>query len=542
MQVLQLPLNYLADKPLLRQIGDTIVFTYIIVDDEPLIRKGTMKKLAALSDQIYCIGEAENGMEGLSLIKEKSPDIIITDMNMPVMDGTMFLPILAKEYPDKHMIVISGYKDFEYTKHAINARAVDYVLKPFSKADIIAAVERALLQIQSSAHVQHQIVSSETERENARYDYDIQTLKNSVLGYHTSEIKITSEKLKFINDNHNLVLMTLHTKEVLPQVQMQNFLSTNGFGDLALFLQHNNNPHLGFLILFMPQHSVLGVKELCTQVAHSIHSVFDSYHTGISFGISSSHDSLTQLHTAFTETVSALNGMPINELGNLNFSNTTESDATPILWDKSEELLFRIEAGMTEKVPILLTELFHYFSTLKNCTLYDVKCYCFSISDRLKLIMTEYFEQINPASINSSVQNILNTMFCLEEIQEYYTQFFINISQVLSANSVYATNDTIEKIKTYVERNYRNPLTIEFVSSLFYMNRSYCSHIFKERTGDTFVNYVNHVRILHAKELLQNTDKKMYQIAKAVGYDNVKYFFRIFKKTEQITPEQFRKL
>jgi two-component system response regulator YesN len=92
-----------------------------------------------------------------------------------------------------------------------------------------------------------------------------------------------------------------------------------------------------------------------------------------------------------------------------------------------------------------------------------------------------------------------------------------------------------------MQRNFQNNLTEDFLASLFYLNRSYLSQIFRKRTGMKFVDYLNQLRIEKAKELLTSTDLKMYQIAKRVGYDNPKYFFRIFKKKTGLTPEQYRK-
>lgn len=517
------------------------MYTYIIVDDESLIRKGAVKKLSSISDRVTCIGEARDGREALELIETLNPDIIITDMNMPVMDGGQFLPEITRKYPGKHIIVISGYKDFEYTRHAIKANAVDYILKPFRKEDLIESVENAIRLIEDSTLMQKQLVSNKTEKENAQYEYDITMLKNSILGYHTTEVRLTSEKLNFINDTHNLVLVTLHSESPLAEETLQNFLKENGFGDLALYLQHIHNQNLGFMILFIPQRSALGTRDLCSQVVNSLASLFTDSHSIVSYGISEGHTSLTELHDAFIETVKALNHMSVTEQGKTCFYKEIASDSNLIIdWKRSEELMFRIEAGMTDKIPSLLDDLFRYFTELPRCTLYDAKNYLFSLADRTKLIMTRYLEQVDPNSVNSSVQNILNTMFSLNEIKQYYLQFFTNISNVLSEKSVYATDNTIEKMKIYIERNYQKDLTIEFVSSLLYMNRSYLSHLFKEKTGDTFINYLNSVRLLKAKQLLEDTDKKLYYIAKSVGYDNVKYFFRVFKKYEKMTPEQYR--
>lgn len=138
------------------------------------------------------------------------------------------------------------------------------------------------------------------------------------------------------------------------------------------------------------------------------------------------------------------------------------------------------------------------------------------------------------------MQNVVNHIFSLEELHAYYLQCFLNITDLLKHQSIYAVEDVVEKIQIYMQRNYQKNLTQEFLSCLFYMNRSYLSTLFKNKTGKKFVDYLNDIRIEKAKELLRQSDRKMYQIAKSVGYDNVKYFFRIFKKKEGVTPEQYR--
>jgi two-component system response regulator YesN len=399
----------------------------------------------------------------------------------------------------------------------------------------------AVAQIADKNTIQNKIELSESEKERARYEYDVQMLKNIILGYHIASIDITSKCLKFIDETHDLVLITIHASVPLKEESLQNFLLENGFGDLAIYLQHMHCNNLGFLILFMPEQAAISVNDLCKQVVRSLATHLSTSNIEALFGISNSHTDLKSLNTAFEETVMSLNSKEIESNNQYYFYNFVSHEPLTINWNKSEELLFRIESGMTSQVNSLLDELFDYFTSLKHCALSDIKYYCFQLADKAKLIMTEYLEQVTTSSVSASMQNILNSMFSLEEIKVYYVQFFANITDILRAKSVYASNDIIEKMQIYAKRNYYKNLNVEFLSSLFYMNRSYCSHLFKEKTGENFVDFVNGIRIDKAKELLQNTDKKMYQISKAVGYDNVKYFFRIFKKSEGITPEQYRK-
>lgn len=517
------------------------MYTYVIIDDENLTRKGTIKKLLPLADTVTCAGEASNGEEALEVINKVNPDIIITDMNMPIMDGIEFLPLLSKAHPNKQIIVISGYKDFEYTKQAIMAKAVNYILKPFSREEIQASVKHAIQMINDKTSLQKEILSSEEDKEFARYEYDVQLLKNIILGYDTTSSKITSEKLKFINQTHSLVMITLYSRDSMEENDLKIFLQEAGFGDLALYLPHKHNGDLEFLVLFLPNQAAITAGELCRQVIRSLNYRLETQQKSVYFGVSKIHSSLLELHTAFEETVFALNSRQLSDRSSYYFYQENQNNRTDIVWNKTDEFLFRIEAGMRDQVLELLNELFDYFSTIPLCTIADVKYFCFQLTDKVKVIMTYYFDQVKQYSMPSSIQNVQNSLFDIDEIRNYYSQLFINITVMLKIESVYATDDVVEKMKTYIKRNYKNDITLEYLSSLFYLNRSYCSHLFKEKTGEKFVDFINSIRINKAKQLLTNSDKKMYQIAKAVGYDNVKYFFRIFNKFEGVTPEQFRR-
>lgn len=233
--------------------------------------------------------------------------------------------------------------------------------------------------------------------------------------------------------------------------------------------------------------------------------------------------------------------MPVTDAGSHYYSRTAGSvtDIREITWAKKDEFLYRLEAGMTEDVYRLLLELQEYYSSIDGLSLADIKYHYHQLTDECLLILKQYLNQSTPSQ---SMQNIVQEMFSPAELHHYYKRFFGNLSEMLRPQSVYAVDDTIERMKIYTQRNFQKNLTVEFLSSLFYMNSSYLSHLFKKQTGQKYAQYLNSVRIQKAKELLASSDRKLYQIAKAVGYDNSKYFFRVFKKWEGMTPEQYRAL
>lgn len=517
------------------------MYTYILIDDEAITRQGTLKKLEPIKEAVSCVGEAENGETALALIKEYNPDIIITDMQMPVMDGTQLLPYLSEHYPDKQIIVISGFKDFDYIKHAITANAVDYILKPFSGEDIQNAVSNAIKKLESNEAMKNQIVSSEEEKEIAQYEYDLQMLKNLILGYHKSAPTITSKKLNYINNTHNLILTVLHSTKPIDEASIVHCLEVNSFHDMTLYIPHLNNENLGIILLFIPEKSPIASKRLCLQLVEDITTMIEQTTSNIAtFGISLQHSDLLELNNAYQEASHALNCQKISEQRSNHYFFEKVMSPVFLDWNRTDEFLFRLEAGMTREVDQLVDQLFHYYETNPDCTLNDVKYHCYQLTEQVRTMMNYYLEQSSAQSETSSMQTIVNHLYELNKIKEYYRQFFLNIADLLKAKSIYAVDDVIERIQIYVQHNYQKDLSVEFVSSLFYMNRSYCSHLFKQKTGEKFVDYLNQLRIHKSKELLVHTDKKMYHIAKAVGYDNAKYFFRVFKKMTGVTPEQYR--
>ena len=515
------------------------MYTYLIIDDEELIRKGTIKKLSPMENLVQCIGEAENGQEGIEKIKELHPDIVVLDMQMPVMDGTKLLPYLAEHFPEIPLIVISGYRDFDYVKHAISAKAIDYILKPFSREAIQKCMSDAIGRLESKSALETQIINSEEEKENAYYEYDLQILRSLIMGYHTDTTDISSKRLNFINRTHNLILLTLHFPQIPPEEAVQKWLEDHGFGNLALYLPSPDNKQIGFLLLFIPEDSSLSSKQFTLQVVDSFLIWAKQCDFPVLIGISETHSDLKQLHDAFLETSVALNRQKLSAPPSA-YYYYEEEEQKNMQWDKLDEFLFRIESGMSEQVAELTDELFSYFLTIRNCTLADVKYYCYYLSTQCRIILDYYVNQPDSKASSNSMQNIVNHLFLLSDLKDYYKQFFLNLTTLLKPQSVYSGNDVIEKIQVYMQRNYQKDLTQEFVSYLFYLNRSYLSTLFKARTGEKFVDYLNEIRVNKAKELLANSDRKMYQVAKAVGYDNVKYFFRVFKKKTGVTPEQYR--
>lgn len=522
------------------------MYTYLIIDDEPLIRRGTKKKLEPLSHLLCCCGEASDGKEGLVLVEKLQPDIVILDMQMPVMDGTELLPALSSRFPSIALIVISGFQNFDYMKQAISSKVIDYILKPFSKEEIQQTVLKTIESLKHKEAESHHLTSMLLEKEEAFYSLDLKLLTDLLMGYTDSDASaVSSKKLSFINDMHHFVLFALYNQPEQAELPVPDWIERNGFSDLVLYLPDLKTPAFHFLLLFLPETSGESAESnrFIRQFLRDFVPWVEHFSSSPVIGISSIHADLSALHTAYSQSREALNTQPAVPGPDCYFFYRQPVAPTPILWEKQDEFLFRIESGQRDTVCTLTEELFAFYCSLPHTTLLDVKYHCEQLTYHCHTILNFYLKQEDTSwKSSANMQAIVNTLFSLEEIQTYYTQFFLNITSLLKNQSVYSTGELelIDQIRLYMQRNYQKDITQEFIASLFYMNRSYLSQLFKKQTNQKFVDYLNEIRIEKAKDLLLHSDRKMYQIARSVGYDNTKYFFRIFKKKNGLSPEQFR--
>jgi len=513
------------------------MYTYIIVDDEALLRKGMLKRIesSGIGDKLQCVGEAENGEEGLELIEKFDPDIVLTDMRMPEMDGKSFLKLIQQQYPDKKVIVISGYSDFEYMKEAISAKAVGYLLKPFSREEIVDTLGKAIQLIVEERSVQQKMEYSELKNEEISYTADLQTLCNMILGIHRKEKvpSLLSNKLQMLKQAEQFLLITFFSKSKIKEDEPD-------IDDRLIYIPYMQNEHMGFFLLFLSDLEA-DMPGSTTHILNRIEWQIDNTQGTPVIGVSRPKQSLMQLDEAYQESIAALNSRGIGEVSpKIRFYNGEKPIENPLVWEHMDELMFFVEAGNSQQVKDWTAKLFEFFHSIPNVTLSEVKSTCRILIEDVKGLMRHYYELTGGSSTSSSFNAILDASYDINSFQDYMLLVLPNIADMLNDKSVYASDSLAENIKTYIQKNYHRSLTLNKISSLFFINPSYCSYLFKEKTGVNFIDYVNLIRIDQAKILLVTSDEKVYKIAKSLGFDNSKYFFRVFKKLTGYTPEAYR--
>ncbi|MCP1421961.1 two-component system response regulator YesN [Paenibacillus xylanexedens] len=511
------------------------MYTYIVVDDEPLIRKGLLKKIGTFEHSLELLGEADNGADALALIESFKPDIIFTDMRMPEVDGKLLIRTVCQQYPRIKLIVISGHTDFDYMQEAISAKVVNYLLKPFNRDEIHGTLHQAIQAIEQERSLQREVVLREVETEQMKRDADMQAFLNYVLAPHSS-IKtpvFRSAEFAAIMASDQFILLTIYGPQPLTAQQLPTF--SNG-----LYIPHPQTDQVLFFLMHdLDCSGQLDLQKMAEQTASII--LTKSETTDCCVGISLPHTGIGGVREAHHQTILALDERAITDFGKCYVFSREQFPLHQLKWARTYKLLFFIESGNVPKVEELITDFFAFYIRQPDALLAHLKEQCRDIITETKRLLSNYIQNGGNSSASSSLEAVLNVSFDMECIRHYMVKVLTGTALLLKEDNPYASDQVIDNVRTYIDNHYTKDLTLEWVSSLFYLNPSYLSHLFKEKTSENFTDYVNRLRIRQAKQLLTSTDDKIYRVAKQLGYDNPKYFFRVFKKLTGWTPEEYRK-
>ena len=468
------------------------MYSYLLVDDEVLIRKGTLKKIEKLALPVHCQADVSNGQEAIDILTQQDVDFIITDMDMPILNGVDFLDYLQKENPQLPVIVISGYRNFDYMQKSVQANAVNYILKPFSKDDLLQSLTIVLTRIEAARLEQ-------ANRDEAMGNYLIGNA--SELGHQAINKALSNMKKPRLAllETPNMLLKSPSFSYSIPNTQLMIILCDDSYIDE---LQQAN--------------LIGGVSEpICPEKQMASY-----YHQCISALNSRTKDSP---QVSFFQAATSARSIDLQEF-----------------FPFSAEIQYLVENGDSHKIKILLPKYFQQ-GINKGASLLEMKKSAFNLLERVKHTVDDLYHFDTNYTLPNIYFELMERMFRFEEVTTYTATLLSNIAEAFSYEKLYASEDVIKNVQTYLKLHFKERITLDLVADLFYLNHSYLSTLFKERTGIKYIDYLNTLRITEAQRLLQNSTKKTSQIAREVGYENEKYFFRVFKRYTEMTPEQFRK-
>lgn len=510
----------------------------IIADDEPTIRKGIRTSIDWSKEGIEIAAEAANGRDALEKINKFEPEIIIMDIRMPKMDGLKTCKNALKEYPKLKIIILSGYDDFSYAQKAIRLGVEDYLLKPFGADELTKKVVRLKKEI---------FKEKELIEENSSEIFPI-LINNIVSG----DIIESDMKNKF--NEYPFDLKKGNFKTVLIDLDYNfdtDLLKQENYEDLKakIISIFDKTFSKGFLVSIIKQKHLFGVidysnrEKILKKINLLQERVKDELDISISVFLGRKINNLKELKESYKVLNNSLNskfyrgsGSVITEPGKIIKEFNKKAEIKILSFDIEDSFNLLEEKNVREKIKkifnLIKTKKFevdiakHILLKLNNMLIDIINESC-----QDKFIEKKYLDA--EEKIKES-----DTIFLLEKWQfNILDNYFSDLKSKRSKKY----NQIVSKAIKYVHSNYDQDITLEQIAEFVHVSPNYFSKLFKEETGNNFIEWLNRYRIDKSKSILANTDKKCYIIAEEVGYNDYRYFSYNFKKYMEISPRKFRK-
>lgn len=484
------------------------MITVVLADDEKLIRAGLKKILLDSIDIPLEIIEAKNGEEAFELCKEKQPEILITDIRMPVMDGVELMKNISQleEVRRPAIIVLSGYDDFSYAKAAIQSGALSYILKPVDKKELITAVNSAIMDS----------LKEEKEKNEEKFRQIIEKGRlDDISGLPEISVK---------NGLRCIVIYGRNSVQALEAVM------------------HGRR----YYVIEQTKNSVLIVYPFDGEEVEYEPSYLDTYIVGIS-GPADDYSMLrTMRRQAMTAAMQAFFDAESGEIlkdgrrGGLYFwENDTHINDFTSLDEIYEKMIGHCDIASPEETQAdvaLFGTCFTENAKLNSETLYYLYR---KITSNMFTRYPGYTDSDMYLHIKSIMIENIFEYATLEEWQSSVMDYVVYLSALLKQNtkeSPYIT-EALAFIKTHFKKN----INMAIVANQVSVNYTWFSEKFKEHTGVNFNEYLKRLRIDEAKKLLEKGTYKVYEVAERCGFSDVKYFMKIFREETGMSPTEWSK-
>lgn len=530
-----------------------------LVEDEYIVREGIKNNIDWEKNGYDFCGEASDGELAFPMISEKRPDIVITDIRMPFMDGIELSRMIKEEYPEIKIIILSGHEEFEYAKAAIQIGVEEYLLKPINGDELLQVVNRVAQKIKEENESRETLQEGEGDE---NFEYAKRQLLSSLIDDNAS-LSDAMEQGKKIHLNlmaqcYNIMMLKLQRKnkeqgfsqrilelyktmeDTLKEQDGQSIMFDRApEGKVILFMgsgeeeiRRNMDVFAGQFREILPEYedvTYFGSVGVPVMRLRELGESYEAASHGFSYRFLTEPNQIVDNHTVFDQT---RNEKKFScSIGSVDIQNLDKQKIESFLkGGEMDEIHFFVEEYMKNTG-----------DAGKNSMIfrqYIVMDMFFAASHFLTQITDGRKQLGEPFESPEQMQKIVSD---LEATVVYIKELFTKVMQVRDAQTTEHNSDVVENAKKYISENYHDEeLTLNTVAHEVNVSPNHLSAMFSQKTGQTFVKYLTDVRMHRAKELLKCTSKRSNEICEEVGYRDPHYFSHLFKKNVGCSPIQYR--
>lgn len=534
------------------------LYRIMVVDDEEEIRLGIIKKIDWKANGFIVVGDAENGRDALEKAEKLNPDIVMTDIKMPFMDGLELGKKLSEIMPSTKVIIFSGSDDFEYAQKAIKINVIEYVLKPINSIELTEVLRKLKIQLDKEydektnieklhnhyleslpvireqflvGTIEGRIAKKQWEEQNEKLGIDFKSKYLTVALIHYDGTSI----LRYLDDEHlseEDALLLISIKKIIDEnmVRYCKFISFL-YSDMVVVI--GNLEEKSHILNF-----IRGLNDICKLYERIMSST-------ITVGVGQVFEDPSQIRYSYKTAQNALDYRVMLGNGKVIYIEDVESNNSIQLQLSEQEertMLNAIKISSKEEIVEAIDNLFKKVEDLL-LPFNQYRIYLMEITTALLKLVQAYKLDIDEIfGDNFNCYSYMESFNSIYETKKWFIYISIKVNDFIKRERVNSSKLLIEKAKEYVKKNYNDyEMSVEKICSQLHVSPTYFSTIFKRETEMNFVNYLTEVRMEEAVRLLNTTDDKTYSIATKVGYPEANYFSYVFKRKFGVSPSKYRK-
>ncbi|QQO09172.1 response regulator transcription factor [Breznakiella homolactica] len=503
--------------------------TIVIVEDELKTLNHICSAAERIDPDYSVVGRARNGREGMAVIVTLKPDLVITDIRMPVMDGLEMIRSLEGRLPETRFIILSGHAEFEYARQALQMRTADYLLKPVSLEELTASLGRARDSIIAEKVLKAQLPSSVPDREilglflwspEARREFFRGALRDRIPEETRLLLMVFSHDRDMPEDERRLFVE--RSAELVSLVRGSFYPAIQGGKQRFVFLcalPPETDPGITAARVFDLS------RRKCMQPMAAYWTIIggiDSLDRDVDEGFSRIRWSLS--YPAGTFLTAELTGELSAE--SYVYPAALEREAAAALAagniSKTQSALEKFAAGLREGF-------FHYndiqsaMVRMGEALLYAVRIYNFTI-----------YEELKPEEITGSIKRCSFVSTFEDLVQSIITRL-----EAGAAGTGDSGNPLVNRVTAIIRNEYMEDLSLDSLADRLKVSPEYLSSLVSKHLGTSFISCLTQCRLEHAKALLASGNGRISEIALACGYRDAGYFCKVFKKNLGISPGEF---
>ncbi|MEG0688748.1 MAG: response regulator [Hungatella sp.] len=533
------------------------LYRIILVDDEEEVRKGIIRKINWEDAGFQVVGDAENGEDALEKIEILEPDVVLTDIRMPYMDGLLLTEKIRQQYPAIKVLIFSGFDDFEYAKRAIKLNVTEYILKPVNVEELTLILKRIKHNLDEEIEQKRDVNLLRESYKNSLPIIREHFLNDLVQGncppdlieekLREYQIPIADAKKWVVvaidvetESDHDSNSFSLHEEQELIPISVKQLIEEK-MREYYRFMILNASTEMIALIAIDGTNTQTGLIAVLGGICKEIKRILE---VTVTMGIGHSCTDIRDISQSFKSARNALGYQAIIGSGSTIYINDVEPiHYGKLLFDIKEEseLIAAIKFGPLEKIENVVKAIVNRMDDAKVHTR-QYQAYSMSVINCIIRLTQQY--DLNLPDVLGNEESYLDIPRTIQKRDEFYQWLLtssLSIHHAINEERDNTNQNMIRQAKQYILDHYPDPdLSVEMICRELHMSPAYFSTMFKKITGQAYIAYLTEVRLNKAVELLNTTEDKTYIIASKVGYQEQNYFSYVFKKQFGISPTKYR--